>query len=204
MWAMNNYVDKDSLELLINEIEKCIENKCYISALTMALTIPDILGKVAYPKTKKSKTRYIKWFDENVKNIAFEYLYSASPLDMDAESPKMNGIVCFAMRCKLFHEGMNDIEKDSRPMRINEFVLSLTDEDYVRGEYAGVEYLFSKYDPVTGDVPKVSYLYVSCRGISKEIVNAAKEFIKKNPNLKYPKLRVNNGGGKINDWLFIR
>ena len=200
---MNNYVDKDSLDLLFSEIEKSVQNKSFLTALMMALTVPDILGKLAFPRMKKVTERYVRWFDENVRNIPFGYLYSKNPLDMDETSPKMNGIVCYALRCKLFHEGINDI-KDKKPMLINEFVLSLADEEYVMGEYAGKDYLFEQWDPETGKVPEINYLYISCKGLCREIVEAAKVFIKNNPNLDYPTLRVNNGGGKIDRFWFIR
>lgn len=199
---INNYIDKDSLGLLLDEIDKNIKSKSFLSALMMALTVPDILGKLAYPDVEKVTERYIRWFDENVRNIVFGYLYSNNPLDTDEASPKMNGTVCYTLRCKLFHEGINDI-KDKKPMMINEFVLSLADEDYIMGDYAGKEYLFGKWNQETGEIPEINYLYISCKGLCKEIVEAAKTFIKNNPNLEYPKLRINNGGGKIDRFWFI-
>ena len=33
----------------IDEIEKSLENECYIAALALALTLPDICGKAEYP-----------------------------------------------------------------------------------------------------------------------------------------------------------
>lgn len=198
---MNNYEDKNSLELLFIDIEKCLESKSYLSALTVALIIPDMLGKLAYPNLEKVTDRYIQWFDDNVRNLTFGYLYSQNPLDMDSDSPKMNGQVCYALRCKLFHEGTNDIESKTTA-RINEFVLSFTDENDVMGDYAGREYEIEKRNLATGKTPETNYLYISCKGLCKEILEAAKLFYKNNPNLDYPKLRINNGGGKISkDWF---
>ena len=198
---MNNYKDKNSLELFLNEINKCIENKLFISALAMALAIPDMLGKLAFPDLDKKNNRYIKWFDENVRNAQFGYLYSQNPLDIDEESPKINGSVCYALRCKLYHEGTNDIEFKTK-MRINEFVISLDDKEYVVGDYAGKDFLFSEADPLTGKIPEINYLYISCKGLCIEIVKAAIEFVKKNPHLEYPTLRINEGGGRINNIWF--
>lgn len=195
---LNNYNDINSLELTINEIEIAIHAKSYLSALHMALSIPDMLGQIAYPKSEEKK--YIKWFDENVRNCVFGYLYSENPLNING-CPKMCGEVCYALRCKLFHEGVNDITAKTTE-RINEFVLSFTDEDFVRGNCAGKEYEFNKWDPETNTVPETNYLYISCKGLCKEIVVAAKEFYKKNPDLPYPKLRVNQGHGKISDVWF--
>ena len=199
MERFHNYHDTSSIELLISEIEKTIEAKLYLAALHMALSIPDMLGKLAYPKFNGNK--YIKWFDENVRSITFGYLYSENPLGISDDGPKMCGEVCYALRCKLFHEGVNDIKARTK-VRINEFVLSFTDEDFVRGNYAGKDYEFDKYDPKTNTCPEINYLYISCKGLCKEIVMAAKAFCKNNPDLDYPKLRINKGHGKVSDiWL---
>ena len=111
----------------------------------------------------------------------------------------MNGDVCYALRNKLFHNGENDIESKTEA-RINEFVLSFTDEDYVSGNYSGREYDFSNLDEETGMPKQVIYLYISCKGLCKEIVNAAKDFCKNNPELEYPKIKINKSrGGKTSD-----
>ena len=191
----NNYQEINTLDLLLQEIEKAISAKSYLSALYMSLSIPDMLGKVSDPKYQGNK--YIKWFDENVQNISFEYLCSKSEFD----SLNMSGEICYRLRCKLYHEGINDIR--DRTM-VDEFVLSLTDDDYVRGNYAGTEYDFNKIDPETKEIPSVNYLYISCKGLCKEIVLAAKEFYKKNPNLNYPKLKINHDGGKFSNVWHIK
>lgn len=194
MKQRHNCVDINSLELLISDIEKAIDTKFYLAALHMALTIPDMLGKIAYPKFNGNK--YIRWFDENVRNILFGYLYSDNHLFINDDVPTMCGEVCYALRCKLFHEGANDITAKTKA-RINEFVLSLVDEDFVRGDYAGKDYEFDKYNSGTNGCPEVNYLYISCKGLCKDIVAAAKEFYKKNPSLNYPKLKINYGYGKF-------
>lgn len=197
MERMNNYTDKNSLELLFDEIEKNIKSKAFLSALIMSLTIPDMLGKLAYPELDKVRDRYIKWFDENVRNL-FGLLYS-DDFYKKMDSPRMCGEVCYQLRCKLFHEGVNDLEDKTG---INEFVLSVNDEDFVRGNCAGGDYLFDQWNPGTNEIPHVSYLYISCKELCSNITNAAKAFIENNPNLNYPKLRINYGGGRISDiWL---
>ena len=80
----------------------------------------------------------------------------------------------------------------------------MSDEDFVRGNYAGRDYLFDQWNPETNEVPYINYLYVSCKELCTNIVNAAKAFIKSNPNLDYPKIRINNGGGRISDIWFIK
>lgn len=199
MEKFHNYTDINSLELMITEIEKAINSKSYLSALHMALSIPDMLGKLAYPSS--TKNRYIKWFDENVRNISFGYLYSQNPFTADEEYPKMCGEVCYAIRNKLFHEGINDIKTKTKAS-ISEFVLSFTDQDYVNGRYSGREIECNQSGSNDEMFVEINYLYVSCKGLCKEIIQAAKEFYKSNPDLDYPKLRVNYGGGKVNEFLY--
>lgn len=198
MKDFNNYIDKNSVELLIEGIENNLKVNDYLSALTMSLIIPDILGKVAFPNLKsKSEERYTKWFDENVRDL-FGRFYSQPVFEGD--TIRMSGMVCYKLRCKLLHEGENDLKDKTG---IDEFVLSFDHEGFVRGDYAGRDYDFTKYNPETGECPKVDYLYISCKGLSSEIIAAAKEFIANNPNLDYPTIRINNGGGKVPKDLFV-
>lgn len=187
----NNYEDKNSLELFINEIERSIESKNYLIALHMALSIPDMLGKLVYSDLNVFE-RYQRWFDENVIETISGQLYSKNPLTLPSDFPEMNGAVCYMLRCKFFHEGINDINY-GKANNIDEFVLSYTDSDFVNGKSAG--YVAEEFNDGTKHYYN-KYLYVSCRGLCKEIVNAAKTFFVNNPNLNYPKIRINNRGGK--------
>ena len=47
----------------IKDIRNALDNGCYLSALSLTLTIPDICGRIQYPGEKNGKV-YIKWFDE--------------------------------------------------------------------------------------------------------------------------------------------
>ena len=191
MTYLNNFSDKNSLELFIDEIEKSIEAKNYLIALHMALTIPDMLGKIVY-KHLNVFERYKKWFDENVVETISGQLYSENPLTLPSDFPEMNGTVCYLLRCKFFHEGINDINCE-KANSVDEFVLSFTDSDFVNGQSAG--YIAEECD--NGEKLYYNkYLYVSCKGLCKEIIYAAKAFMINNPNLKYPKIRVNSEGGK--------
>ena len=198
MAVYNNYRDVNSIEPLLSEIEKALELRMYYAALHMALSIPDILSKVAYNLNKTSKQFYIKWFNENVKDGVFGYLYSENPLhNKEDDTPRINGKMCYALRCALLHEGGNNIEDGTK---IKEFVLSFTNEDFVRGNYAGVEPEFDKNGNYVGNN---HYLYISCKGLCKDLVSAAKAFIKNNPNLNYQKVRINSYGGKFNEYFII-
>lgn len=91
------------------DIEKAIDNDAFISALALALTIPDVCGSRLFPKTGVGK-RYVKWFDE----------YVAASYMQDPDNPMVCrdrngsrkdryfcGDDCYALRCVFLHEGTN-------------------------------------------------------------------------------------------------
>lgn len=96
----------NSIRLLINETKKCLESDCDLSALIVALTIPDVCGKVLFPNDK-SRDRYKKWFDRYIGD------YEQSPFDkelpLEEQTPYMNGEVFYKLRCAILHEGSDDI-----------------------------------------------------------------------------------------------
>ena len=63
-----NYIEKQKksdIELLSNEIEKCLNSDCYLAAFSLSLIIPSILGKNIYPELNE-KDSYIKWYQDNI------------------------------------------------------------------------------------------------------------------------------------------
>lgn len=62
---------------LVQDIRKALENELYFVALSSALTLPDICGRVAYPAERSSRKRYILWYDEEIGK------YEKNPEDKD-------------------------------------------------------------------------------------------------------------------------
>lgn len=65
---MNNQLSSNrsqSIEIptIVEDVRRALSAGAYISALALALTIPDICGKVLYPK-EESGSRYRKWYCE--------------------------------------------------------------------------------------------------------------------------------------------
>lgn len=90
----------------IDEIEKSLENECYIAALALALTLPDICGKAEYPSEKCVRKRYTQWFDRYIDS----YKKSQSPYD--ADMPYLSGEVVYSLRNGFLHAGNPNIEKE--------------------------------------------------------------------------------------------
>lgn len=89
-------------EQIIKEINICLEHECFMSALGMALTLPDICGKAEYPTDGVTK-RYIKWTNEYIS--AYEKDDSPYGIDM----PYLSGEVLYNLRNAFLHQGNPNI-----------------------------------------------------------------------------------------------
>lgn len=199
---MENFKKTDTYLILKTNILEMLKNEIYLPALICALTIPDIFGIAEFPELDGSKKgdvckRYSRWFDQNVRN-SMGLLYSDE--FYSKASPKMDGKVCYQLRCKLLHEGTDDLEKNTG---IDEFVLVFNKEQFVRGNYAGIEPLFNTYNFETGEFKYNNYLYVSVVELCLGIINGADNYRKLHKDKKYSEIRFNCGGGKIPKDLFI-
>ncbi|WP_332632544.1 hypothetical protein [Halalkalibacter flavus] len=88
---------------LITEIKSNLENKNYISALALTLTLPDICAKITYPNLKGSGRRYRCWYNE------FIYKYDKPKVGLDnLGSLSISGEIVYALRNLLLHEGSLD------------------------------------------------------------------------------------------------
>lgn len=103
------FANEDVLDIC-SSVEDAVQKKCYLAALALALTIPDIYGAVEYPKLageKNTGKRYRKWFDAKVKG----YEALKHPLgDSGSKYPTLDGYLCYLLRCRVLHSGDADIE----------------------------------------------------------------------------------------------
>ena len=96
------------IDKIIKEINICLDSECYIAALTLALTLPDICGKAKYPKMERhTKKRYIKWFDEYVGQ------YETTKKDIEIGMPYLSGELVYDLRCSVLHQGNPNVSKKS-------------------------------------------------------------------------------------------
>ena len=90
-------------EQIIKEINDCLEHECFLTALGMALTLPDICGKAAYPTDSTTK-RYIKWTNKYIS----AHEKDDSPYGDDM--PYLSGEVLYNLRTSFFHQGNPNID----------------------------------------------------------------------------------------------
>lgn len=112
---------------IVKEVEICLDNECYIAALTSALTLPDICGKAEYPKEKTSE-RYIKWYHEWIGQ------YEKCPNDKH-DMPYPSAEIIYSLRCSLLHEGNPDVNLYKN--NLTSFKLLITD-NYMAGGSASI------------------------------------------------------------------
>jgi len=96
---------------LVEDINKALDNEAYFSALSLALTLPDICGKAEFPETKSGR-RYIDWYDEHIGK------YEKYPCEQCKTQPMpyLSSEVVYSLRNSLLHQGTPNIDND----KINE------------------------------------------------------------------------------------
>lgn len=105
---------------LVEEIRKSLDNDIYLSALIIALTLPDICGKAAFPNYKPSD-RYIKWYDDYIGQYEMTEGFNIDGI------PYTSGLIIYNLRNSLMHEGNPNINE--KTCDIQEFELLLEDKN---------------------------------------------------------------------------
>lgn len=92
----------------ILEIKKSIGNKNYLSALSVALMIPDICKKVS-----SENIGYVQWFNKYAYKKYYNTEYIEEPIKKDRSYTlhqiRLNGNVCYALRNAILHSGTSYI-----------------------------------------------------------------------------------------------
>ncbi len=99
-------------------IEISLNTQNWYSALALALTLPDICGKIDYPDLHRAtRLRYSKWFDM--------YVGEEYKVTIEGETITfLTGNDCYALRCSYLHEGSNNVsEQEASEIITEKFVL---------------------------------------------------------------------------------
>ena len=100
----------------MKQLINSIKNENWHAALIVALTLPDIAGKIEYPISCSSK-RYATWFDKYVRD---QYKGRLGP--NRTEHTFLSGNDCYALRCAYLHEGITDITQQKARDVLDEFI----------------------------------------------------------------------------------
>lgn len=108
---------------ILSEIKKSVENECFVAALALALTLPDICGKAEYPNDSIAG-RYIKWYNTYVG----KYEKPSDPYGSDM--PYTSGELIYNLRNSLLHQGTPNVDakkvKEER-CKVDHFILTISD-----------------------------------------------------------------------------
>lgn len=92
------------IPVYVNDIKCSLQNKCYFSALSLALTLPDICGRIEYPN-KTVGEHYIEWYDKYIGNFL-----EANQKELADGNPWLSGEVIYNLRNTFLHQGSPTIE----------------------------------------------------------------------------------------------
>lgn len=131
------------IDRLIDEIYVSMNNNCFLTALTTALSIPDICGKAEYPNLKPAE-RYVKWFDTFIGD------YEKSPSSTD-EQPYMNGELICSLRNNALHEATYNIDQKKNDIQEFNLLIQNPNRAKISGASAGVVYHYMDGEEIRGN-----------------------------------------------------
>jgi hypothetical protein len=149
------------MQHFIHAVKGAIAQKNWYAALTITLTLPDIVGQIEYGKLEKAQ-HYKNWFNKYVRyrytktesvKAKFQHLGVEEAimrevlerlktgfekrLNLDNE-PRVNiehvrlsGADCYALRCAFLHQGDMDIESQPAQEYIDKFVFEIPNAPFM-------------------------------------------------------------------------
>ncbi|MDE7178660.1 MAG: hypothetical protein K2O59_12690 [Lachnospiraceae bacterium] len=112
------------IPVYVNDIRCALKNKCYFTALSLTLTLPDICGIAEFPNKPVSE-RYITWYDKYLG--AYMAHGKGSLCEND---PWLSGEIVYNLRNTYLHQGNPGIASDKVKEEVNQldkFILMLGD-----------------------------------------------------------------------------
>ena len=100
----------------VEDIYRALDGKAYLSAMALALTIPDILSRVEYPGENKVSTRYERWINEFFLTDEEKKAHTSKLNENDELAKVFNridGHFYYKLRCAFLHSGNNEVESFS-------------------------------------------------------------------------------------------
>lgn len=104
------------MEKIVASIEEALDKGCFLPALALTLTIPDICAQLDYPEIYHKKEEYdghwgqggayAKWYDENIAKY--------ETTGRNDFKDHINGRHCWKLRCGFLHNGEIDLDKCMR------------------------------------------------------------------------------------------
>lgn len=103
------------MERFTKSLRSSVANQDWYVALSTALTLPDVCGRLIDPEERSSERRYSNWFKQWM-----EPLYTIDILG-DGPTIFLTGGDCYALRCSYLHEGGGDITNQRARKALDDF-----------------------------------------------------------------------------------
>ncbi len=162
------------LEGIIKDITIAKNSGAYISALSLALTLPNILSNIEYGE-RTNKVQYIEWFNKWVyKYYKCNEICEESDGELDRigrETTKFDGGNCYKLRCALLHSGNSDLIDKNGNRNVDYFVLCTTDK-----------YNHAAVCDLSNTGAKNIFISINIIWLIDSLIAGAKEYISKNNN----------------------
>ena len=101
---------------LLYALKRCVHDRNWYGAITIALTLPDICGSIDTPGKSNSKTRSVAWFD---RYVGHAYMIEVKGV----KAVFMTGRDCYALRCAALHQGTFDVSEQKARDVVDRFIL---------------------------------------------------------------------------------
>lgn len=112
----------------IKEIRKALDKECYLAALALSLTLPDICSQVENNVMKGNRNFYINWFNSYVEYDYFHFQMAGF------ETQTFDGEMCYSLRCKVLHNGNTEVNNPNLRVLVDSFeLLKPGDPNYKSG-----------------------------------------------------------------------
>ena len=132
---------------IIKDIKTALGNDAYIAATALALTMPDICCQVEKGISSSNRNNYITWANNHMDKEDFTFPLSGF------ERQRFDGEMCYALRCKVLHNGNVDIKDSQMTINVDQFVLTKPgDNKYFKG------YTYSEETQPDGSTKTVTYI----------------------------------------------
>lgn len=110
----------------IQEIRKALDKDCYLAALALSLTLPDICSQVENAVMDGNRTIYINWFNSHVEYDDFHFPMAGF------ETQTFDGEMCYSLRCKVLHNGNTEVTNPKLKVLVDSFELLKPGYTYIK------------------------------------------------------------------------
>lgn len=171
------YQEKENLPdlfILKNEINQCLDSNCYLAALSLALNIPSILGKIKYPNLNE-KDSFIKWYQENIG------YFETDEEDKKDRMPYASGELIYKLRTVMQNNWNMSVEGTYDEFELTKLILILEKKNKF-DMYCGEASVGNDFN---GELK--SELQINIRDFCKKILYFLDKDVKENLNLSKTK-----------------